>query len=290
VTTKSLYETVTERMLVLLEAGTAPWSNPALGGGFPCNLVSRKAYRGINPFMLWATPYASKYWLSYRQAENLGGNVRKGEKGSKVVYWHWRTAEEMDRLRAKIANPAPCYPLISTVFNLEQCEGLTVPGDDAKTLNHAPLESAEAIYDNMPNKPTLQASPNGRAFYRPSEDAVYMPTLSRFETAESYYSTFFHELGHSTGHASRLGRLESQKNRSFGSEDYSFEELVAEMTAAFLCAETGITNQANSSASYLAGWIRVLKADNRIILDAATAAQKAVDYILGRTFEGVTNA
>ena len=281
---QDIYEMVTERIMEQLESGVIPWTTPISQRGAPRNLLSRKEYRGINPFILSGAPYESRYWVTFRQAQELGGNVRKGEKGYPVVYWHWRSEEEMARLARKTPHPAPCFPLYYTVFNLDQCEGIETPGDDTKKFSHSPIEEAERVIREMPTAPPIINTGIEKAFYSPSKDIVSLPRSTRFETAEAYYSTVFHELAHSTGHEVRLNRFVSGKNRSFGSEDYSFEELVAEMTAAFLCAHCGIENQVAPSASYIYSWLAVLRQDKKILLDAATAAQKAADFILGRTF------
>lgn len=279
---RDIYQMVTDRIIEQLEAGVIPWNSPISQRGTPRNLVSEKDYRGINPFVLWTAPYDSRYWVTYRQAQGLGGNVKRGERGYPVVYWHWRSEEEMAKLAQKMSKPAPCYPFYSTVFNLEQCEGLQKPEDDTRIFEHEPRAEAERVIREMPNRPRLVNSHTERPFYQSSTDTVSVPVARRFETADYYYSTMFHELGHSTGHESRLNRLASAKNRSFGSEDYSFEELVAEMTAAFLCVHCGIENQVKPAASYIYSWLAVLRQDKKILLDAATAAQKATDYILGR--------
>jgi antirestriction protein ArdC len=223
------------------------------------------------------------YWLTFRQALALGGNVRKGEKGAWVVYWHWRTAEDLEALRAQGKNPAPCYPIYSTVFNWAQCDGLEVPQDDTQTFTHTPREEAERIWREMPNAPKVEFKHDNSAGYAPTQDTIAMPHAQRFTQSEGFYAVLFHELAHATGHASRLNRLDSKKHRSFGSPEYSFEELVAEMTAAFLCAHCGMENRVEQSAAYIDGWLGVLRQDKKILLDAATAAQQAADYILGQS-------
>lgn len=282
---KDIYSLITERIIEQLETGVVPWHSSVSKQGMSKNLISKKEYRGINPFVLWTAPFDSRYWLTFKQAQGLDGHVKRGEKGFPVVYWHWRSPEEMAKLAAKTPNPAPCYPFYSTVFNIEQCEGIAAPADDTKTFEHSPIEEAERIIAAMPNAPKIEHTHTDRPFYRPSTDMVAVPVARRFETAEDYYSTMFHELAHSTGHESRLNRNASNKHRSFGSPDYSFEELVAEMSAAFLCAHCGIENQLQQSASYIDNWLEVFRKDQKILIEAASAAQRACDYILAKTFD-----
>ena len=279
-----IYSIVTERIVEQLKNGVVPWHLPITQRGSAKNLISGKDYRGINPFILNSSPYESRYWVTFRQARNLGGTVRKGERGYPVVYWHWRSEEELKKLSTKTPAPARCFPLYYTVFNLNQCDGIKTPPDDTERFNHSPIEEAERVVREMPRPPSFTTTNKEAAYYIPSRDTICLPPLARFETAESYYSTLFHELGHSTGHESRLNRIASSKNRSFGSEEYSFEELVAEMTAAFLCTHCLIENQVSQSASYIDFWLAIFKKDRRILLDSATSAQRACDFILGKTF------
>lgn len=283
---RDIYQLVTDKVIEQLEKGFIPWSFPVSRKGAPKSMTTNKDYRGINFFLLLWSSFDSRYWLTFNQAKKLGGNIRKGEKSSLVVYWHWRSEEQLEMLRAKTPNPAPCYPIYSIVFNAEQCEGISAPPDDTKTFEHSPIEEVERIIQEMPNAPKIEHTHNDQPGYSAVLDTVVIPVARRFEKAESFYCTLFHELAHATGHESRLNRQDSKKQRSFGSPDYSFEELVAEMTAAFLCAHCGIENQVEQSAAYIKGWLSVFRQDKKILLDAATSAQKAADYILGKTNAG----
>src|SRR5581483_6265750 len=222
---KDVYQLVTDRVIDQLEKGVIPWASPISRQGMPKSLTTKKEYRGINPFLLCGAPYDSRYWLTFGQAKKLGGTIRKGEKGSLVVYWHWRTEEQIERLRAKTPEPAPCYPFYSTVFNLEQAEGIKAPQDDTKTFEHAPIEEAERIIKEMPNAPRIEYTHDDKPRYNHVTDMVAVPVARRFERAEDFYCTLFHELAHATGHESRLNRVSSKKHRSYGLVDYSFEEL-----------------------------------------------------------------
>jgi antirestriction protein ArdC len=244
------------------------------------NLVSRKHYQGINCFLLACTPYGSPYWLTFRQAQQLGGNIRKGEKGNIVIFWKIYEKEDTSADDGKKRLPILRY---YTVFNVEQCEGITVPAPDVSTWHeHDPIEAAEAVQLAMPNRPAVYIG-GIRACYSPIRDHVHIPELFRYEHPEKYYSTLFHELAHATGHHSRLNREGITESHYFGSPDYSREELVAEMAAAFLCGHVGIENVTlENSAAYLQSWIKTLRGDKRLAITAAAQAQKAADYILNR--------
>lgn len=283
---RDVYSQVTEQILEKLSDGSVPWRKP-WSGGLPKNLVSGKNYRGVNALLLgFCTDYPSKYWLSFKQAKEKGGFVRRGEHGQAVVYWHWRTPEEMAKLAAALGKEhvSPCFPFVSRVFNLCQCDGIAAPPDDIQTRAHFRLDEAEAVVAGMPNRPRIEyvnSSAGARAGYSPSEDRIVIPVLERFESAEEFYSTLFHEMIHSTGHKSRVNREAIRERGHWGDADYSKEELVAEMGSAFLCAEVGIGGRTvDNSAAYIGGWLSVLKADRRMLVEAAQAAQHAVDYIL----------
>jgi len=273
----SVYEIVTERILAELERGEVPWRKPwrILP---PANLVSKKHYRGINFFLLSLAGYGSQYWLTYRQTQALGGNVRKGEHGMKIVFWKF-DKYETETGDGETEARKSAFLRYYVVFNLEQTEGLKA----LLALPPArPIESAEAIVAGMPNPPAFEQ--DFRASYIPSKDTVTMPSRTAFASQAEYYSTLFHELAHSTGHASRLGREGFDKPVQFGSESYSKEELIAECTAAMLCGVTGIQTQTlENSASYLKTWIARLNSDSKLIVQAASAAQKAADYIRGES-------
>jgi len=271
----SVYSIVTEQILKQLESGVAPWHRP-WATEIPKNLVSCRAYRGINVFLLASNGYGSPYWLTYRQAMERGGYVRKGEHGTRVVFWKTGARETEDADGDTIERKSILLRYY-TVFNVEQCDGIAVP-DAVPVVN--PIEECERIVRQMPNPPVMQQ--DGRAWYRPSSDTVGMPSRSAFNSAEEFYSTLFHELTHSTGHTKRVGRDGIDKLNTFGSESYSKEELIAEMGTAMLCGVAGIERKTlSNSAAYLKSWIDVLKSDSRMVVSAASQAQKAADYIQG---------
>ena len=214
----------------------------------------------------------------YRQAQALGGNVRKGEHGTKIVFWKCKT-RETESAEGEIEERRSAFLRYYTVFNLEQTEGLKAL---LRLPPAFPIESAEEIVQGMPNPPAFEQ--DSRAAYIPARDTVAMPSRTAFETQADYYSTLFHDLTHSTGHPKRLGREGIEKIQPFGSEDYSKEELVAEMGSAMLCGIAGIEQTTiSNSAAYLHSWIKRLKADSRLVISAARAAQEAADYIRGES-------
>ena len=279
-----VYQIVTEKIVAMLERGTVPWRKCwQAGSGMPKNLVSKKEYRGVNVFLLGASPFSSPYWLTFKQAQDLGGHVRKGEKSSMVVFWKMldkREDEEAASSKGKI-------PMLRyyQLFSVEQCEGVTVPPDPDEVVNpFSPVERAEQIASGYKDCPSIQYGGN-RAFYRPLEDKVQMPYQHTFDSSELFYQILFHELGHSSGAKHRLARKEVLEVNNFGSEPYATEELVADLCSSFLCAHAGISNETiEQSASYIDGWLSVLRKDKRMVVMAAAQAQKAADWILGRKF------
>ena len=278
-----IYEMITDKIIEQLEKGTVPWRLPWNGyiKGFPQNFTSKKEYRGINIFLLKLAMRSTPYWVTFKQAADLKGRVKKGEKGFPVVFWKWLESTDKETGEKKQVPLLRYY----TVFNLDQCEGIELPEiDQPETREFSPIEKAEKIIADMPNRPIINHN-EARAYYRPSADMVNMPKKELFLTDAEYYSTMFHELAHSTGHISRLNRESELKNHMFGSADYSKEELIAEMGAAFLCAESSIENETiENSAAYIAGWLRKFKDDKKILIQAAGKAQKAADYILNKEF------
>jgi antirestriction protein ArdC len=274
----TVYQIITEQILKQLEAGVAPWHKP-WATELPKNLVSGRAYRGINVFLLASQGYGSPYWLTYRQATERGGHVRKGQHGTRIVYWKVDSREVEDPDNPEEVTKRTAILLrYYVVFNTEQCEGIEAP-EPPRVVN--PIGECEHIVARMPNPPAFEQ--DSRAWYRPATDTVGMPARGSFESGEAYYSTLFHELTHSTGHPKRIGREGIERLNTFGSESYSKEELVAEMGAAMLAGVAGIERRTlANSAAYLKSWIDVLRADSRMVVFAASAAQKAADYILGK--------
>ncbi|UYV12407.1 MAG: zincin-like metallopeptidase domain-containing protein [Phycisphaera sp.] len=285
-----VYTAVTGRIIELLDRGTVPWRHPIRGAGgeqsLPTSLASQRAYRGINVFLLavtaWLEGYESPYWLTYVQARKMGGHVRKGEKGSLVILWKQYATQD------KETGEDITVPVLRhyTVFNAEQCEGIEVPSpataeDQDEKAEFTPIEAAAAIVEHYEGGPRIEHK-GSRALYQPKADLVRIADPDRFVDPESYYATLFHELVHSTGHSSRLDRGLDENLSPFGSADYSKEELVAEMGAAFLAAASGIGQATiDQSAAYIDGWRKKLSSDTKLVVQAAGAAQKAADWVLG---------
>ena len=272
-------EIITQSVLQQLEQGVAPWRKP-WSTSIPQNLISKKPYRGLNVFSLATQGYGSPYWLTFNQAKQLGAHVRKGEKSTLVSFWKCGEYGRENPSTGQLENRTSVLLRYHHVFNIEQCEGLrAIYGDDWQPIN--PIEQCEAIANSMPNCPRIER--HSHAFYRPSADLIGIPSRGCFESPEAYYTTLFHELTHSTGHSSRLGRFEENStDHEFASESYSKEELIAEIGAAMLAGISGISHSTlANSASYLQSWINKLRSDSRLIISAASHAQKAVDYILG---------
>lgn len=285
-----VYTIVTDRILALLESGTIPWQRPwgsSAGNAAPANFISRKAYAGINAVLLGCAGFGCPYWLTFKQAKELGGSVRKGERGTPVVFWKFLDKTGADGKPVIGANGKPeqiGFLRYFTVFNLQQVDGIAWEMPETVANPFASNEACERIVASMPVAPVIRHG-GDRAFYSPSLDFVQLPERSAFKTPAHYYSTAFHELVHSTGHESRLNRKgvsnRIQAEHKFGSADYSREELVAEMGAAFLCGVAGIINESvQESASYIENWIKALKGDSKLVVIAAGQAQKAADFIL----------
>lgn len=274
---------INSRIMELLEQGTVPWRKTwNSGNNYPKNISGRE-YRGVNVFMLACQEYGSSYWMTFKQVQDRGGHVRKGEKSTPVVFWKWidRTDADDGDTEDTRGGKVPLLRYYS-VFNLDQVEGIPAPPTAEIINTFTPIERAEAIIAGMPYKPEIKHGGN-QASYSPRWDRVKMPEPTAFESPEEYYCTLFHELTHSTGHASRVGRKGIIEINSFGSHEYSKEELCAAMGEAFLCGHAGIEQKVlENSAAYIAGWLKALKNDRTLLVHAAAQAQKASDYILNR--------
>ncbi len=279
----NIYQSITDRILDQLTRGQLPWRR-TWQAGLPASLATGREYRGINLLSLSTTEFGSKYWLTFRQARALGGYVRKGEKASTVVYWKWRTPAELQAAKQEkgVSNPARCVPFLSYVFNLDQVDGVERPEGDVHHEPHRRLELADQLVEIMPDKPEITHALGHQPAYRPASDQIVLPHLSQFESADAYFAVLFHELLHSTGHPRRLNRFSEHEGSRL--EKYSFEELVAEFGAAFLCGFCGITSPDLDAMqeSYIAGWAEVFRKDSRILVRAASAAQRAADYVRGK--------
>ena len=286
---QDIYARITAKIVAALEDGVRPWVRP-WNAEHAAGRITRplrhngQPYTGINILSLWASAsvqgFAAPIWMTYRQAVELRAHVRKGEKGSPVVYANSITRTETDTDSGVDVARDIHFLKGYTVFNVEQIEGLpaqyTAPASPRLDVS-ARIARAERFFGAT--GATLAHGGN-RAFYRPSTDSIVLPLFETFRDAESYYATLAHETTHWTAHESRLARDFGTKR--FGSEGYAIEELVAELGAAFLCADLDLTLEPREDhAAYIANWLDVLKADHRAIFVAASHAQRAADFING---------
>ena len=280
-TTKAnVYEMVTDRIIAELEKGNIPWKRPWTGvrsGAY--NRITKKPYSIINQILL---KHSGSY-ATFKQWSDLGGHIKKGEKSEIVVFW--KILEQVETNEETGEKEIKKIPLLRyyNVFHISQVEGvepLEVPFKEVE-----PIEEADKIITMYVNREHIdfEELPSNEAFYSPSNDRVVVPMKEQYENINEYYSTTFHELTHSTGHKSRLDRLESGAIASFGSETYSKEELVAEIGSASIMNMLGIETPQTfkNSTAYIQSWLKVLKSDNKFIVSASSRAEKAVNYILG---------
>lgn len=285
---QTIYQTVTSTIMTALKKGVVPWRKPwNVQSTSAVNAVSNKPYRGVNVFLLGLSPFTDHRWLTLKQATDLGGRVVQGQRATMVVFWkQWEPKEpdtESDRSSRKR------IPILRyfNVFNVEQCDGLSVPPlyVPAPLTENQRIERADLLARAMPDPPTVREG-GSSAWYKPADDMVQIPPIRSFDSADAYYATLFHELGHATGHEKRLNRSGVTGEIRFGSGDYSKEELVAELTSAFCCATISLDNSLIAdSASYINGWLKTLQNDPKAVVIAAAQAQRAADLIRGITYQ-----
>jgi antirestriction protein ArdC len=271
----SVYDSVTNKIIAQLEAGIAPWIKPwsvASNNSADINAISKKEYQGVNRLILGMSGYSSPVWASFKQWQDLGGNVKKGEKGTQIVFYSQVTKSE---IKPNDPNPeSSTYAMLKAyyVFNADQVEGVEFdkPEPVISTFNPVP-----ALDERIAKTGAQISHGGGRAFYRPSSDSITIPERSTFLSESHYYATVLHELTHWSGAEHRLDRT---KGKRFADTAYAFEELVAEMGAAFLCADYGIAGELQH-ADYIGNWLTCLKNDNKAIFNAAALAQKAATFI-----------
>lgn len=290
---RDIAQEVTDRIVAALEAGTVPWRSQHTATGapprLPVNAVTGREYRGVNVLLLWmeqmARGFGSPAWCTYKQAAEAGGQVRKGETSTRVVFYGVTGGD-----REKPEEERKGRPFLKTfnVFNADQVDGLSgtptpvdLGGSEAGAVQPERLACEEIAlhYGRAAGAPRLfhqDVTPH----YVPRTDSIVVPSMEAFENPAAYFATLFHEMAHSTGAASRLARPAIVDFQGFGSESYVAEEMVAELAAALLCAHAGIASETEEmSAAYIAGWLEQAKQDKRFFLRAASAAQKAADLI-----------
>ncbi|MDK3020463.1 ArdC family protein [Pseudodonghicola flavimaris] len=283
----NLYDDITDKIIAELEEGRLPWVQPwgtaAVQAplAMPRNASTGRQYSGINVLILWGAViqhgYPTQHWLTFRQALSLGGNVRKGERGTTVVYADRFTPEDEKRRARETGEDANSIPFLKrfTVFNAAQCEGL--PDDIAVEAPPPPPGLIEPQVEALIAATGIDFRIGGnRAFYVPALDYVQVPPPHAYFEPINWHRTALHEMGHATGHASRLGR---DFSGSFGTKTYAFEELIAEISSAFCCASLGIVPTVRH-ADYVGSWLEVMREDSRAIVRAASQASKAADWLL----------
>jgi antirestriction protein ArdC len=282
---KDVQQVVTDRIILALEGGTIPWKKGWSAYGMPRNYATGRAYQGINAFLLSFSPVGEfPLFLTFKQALDLGGCVRKGEKGETVIFY-----SNIEGKEKPTGEKGDDYFLMKsfTVFNISQIDGIEFELPEKVERTFTPNETAEALagrYLGEKGAPTL-AFGGSRAYYAPESDHIQMPPRLTFRSEQAYYRTLFHELGHSTGAAHRLNRADLVNSGGKGSASYAREELTAEMTTAFLNAEIGYAPEpeGDQHARYIQNWLMALKNDKSLVFKAASLAQKASYLIKGET-------
>lgn len=285
---RDVHQQVTDNIIAAIEAGAGewqmPWHRSGEGLNRPVNIDTRAYYRGVNILNLWvageACGYTEGVWGTYRQWQNRGCQVRKGEKGSLVVFYKELEFEDQDADTGMTSTETRLMARASTVFNAEQVDGYEREPLPVSENPATPIEQAEAF---VAASNAIVRHGGGRAYYNPNQDFIQMPERERFlgtdtsTPTEAYYGTLLHELTHWTGHKKRCER---EFGKRFGDEAYAMEELVAELGSAFLCADIGISPQPRPDhAAYVDHWLKVLKADKKAIFTAASQASKAADFL-----------
>lgn len=283
-TARDVYSIVTNKVIALLEKGTVPWKQSWSNAGLPQNLLTKKAYRGINVWLLASLQYPVNSFLTAHQVREIGGGIIPGQQSHMVVFWKWKDSNKQDKDEDVENVHETDKPILRyyKVYNVAQCVGIPEYLLPTVKAPYKPLDECEKIYNNMINPP-LVVYQAPKPYYNRILDVINMPISLSFKTVEDYYDTFFHELIHSTGHESRTNRLKRYQG-NYGKEEYAFEELVAELGAAFLNSFTGIADSLlPANASYIQSWLERLQNDRKLIIMAAAHSQKACDYILTYT-------
>lgn len=283
---EKIYDQINNRVIELLEKGVAPWRQPWKTQAIKpaTNLISKRAYTGCNFFLLNCQGYTSPFWATFKQYQSKGATIKKGEKGTPIIFYKPLSIKEKQDNGDLKDKTIPLIRL-SYVFNIQQVEGVELKEEskDLKPCN--PIESCQELIKKFPlGMPEIRHN-EARAYYNFNLDYINLPKMDLYNESEEYYQTYFHEIIHSTGHEKRLNRS-LNKIHCFGDENYSQEELVAELGASYLAAFAGIDNATiENSASYLSNWLNVLRKDNKFLFKASAQAQKAVDYLVGKQQE-----
>ena len=297
---KNMYQEITNTVVEALKNDTIPWEKPWKAGcsmkNMPRSVATGKVYRGVNIWLTAMADFESPWWMTYKQCQDLGGNVKGGESSTELCYF--KIVEIKDKTTKEVTDK---YPILKSfrVFNLEQCElpkealdkldaRLEKLDNDAIVNENEVIENAQKLMDSYFKREKIEVFTGGnRAYYQPSTDRIQMPDMKHFVDSESYYATLFHEGIHSTGHESRLAREDLSKIARFVDEDYTREELNAELGASFLCGVTGIENKsvASNRDAYIKGWLTKLESDPKAVVVASGKAMKASEFVLGDNYE-----
>lgn len=293
-TSNDLYAKVNNRIIAMLEKGVIPWRLPWSKYGLARNYATQHIYSGINLLLMNNTEHPIPYFMTFKQVQENGGRVKKGAKSEMVVFFNVifkdkenntvskERALQMDRSNKEVS-PIRFIKYFH-VFNVRDIEGIALTYPEIQLKDHHRIEKCEQVLNAMPNPPEFIEQDANKAYYNSVHDYFNLPDIRQFETPEDYYATLFHELSHATGHEKRLKRPTITNPNTFGSKEYALEELIAEISASYVCASLGIDFDPiiENSAAYLQGWLKVLKQDKMFIFKATAEAQKSADYILGK--------
>jgi antirestriction protein ArdC len=298
-----LYQVITDKVIALLEAGTVPWQRPWNQYGLARNYASGHVYTGINAFLLNFFPsFDVPFYMTYKQAQALGGQVRKGAKAETVYFFKtlYKDADGKNLKPAQVAKLQANSPLRGAggdsikvipmprtfhLFNIADIDGIEFDIPEISDNPNAPIEACDNFVTGLQSVPEIHHKDLNHAYYAPVADQINMPPLPRFSCSPAYYKTLFHEITHSTGHESRLSRpgiTLPMEQRVPGSEPHAHEELIAELGAVYLCQHAGISRQPlqENAAAYIDSYLGYLKGDKRFLFQASSQAQKAVNFLL----------
>ena len=282
---QNIYQKITDLIIEQLETGAIPWENPVINNCRPQNLITGHIYKGVNPLILARSK--TPFFMTFKQAKQIKATIKKGAKSKPVVFWSvgtYKKENEAGELEEKRSFILKYY----NVFNISDIENIPAKYLDKTHLdkiNNIEIKTAENIIANYPNPPEIEHC-MGTPSYSPIEDKIRIPQKGYFINSNAYYSTFYHEIAHSSGHKKRLNRFNEQgSSLLFGDKEYAKEELTAELTASFLMAETGENINIKNKSAYIQSWLKILKNDNRLLIASSAKAEKAVNYVLNRQIE-----
>jgi antirestriction protein ArdC len=294
---KDLYQAVTDKIVKALEKGSAPWRRTWTIYGLPKNYASGHHYCGINQILMLMTDHKIPYFMTFKQAKQLGGKVKKGSKSEKVYYFNFAYKDEdgknlTPQQKAEYDRLGKDYMIIPflkqfSVFNIEDIEGIEFDAPELQLQEHEKIQKCEDIISGMKSRPDILTVNPNQPYYNKQRDYVNMPDMRQFNSSEAYYCTLYHEIAHSTGHPKRLNREGIRMESRYGTTRYGVEELISEMTACFVCSKCGILAEEilSNSTSYLASWLNSIKKDKKFIFKVVADAHRAANYILNKKVE-----